>query len=314
MSRHEQHSNAFTLVELLVVIAIISTLMGLLLPAIQSSREASRRIACLNNTYQMGRAVLAFDDKRGSLPGWRNRNVFDGSNLHTYGWPVLTLTQLERIDIYESAVSNNGVLPTESISAISFFACPSAPLNTSDESSLAYVGNAGYFGSNSNRADGVLFDRTTISSPAGRSISMDAVATGDGTTNTLLFAERSGVRATLAQWPADQATVNLPNSSLASSQVFVLTGTASGGQVINASSTLSNVPAPVSGGRRELTPEEMLSSNHPGGVDVVFCDGHTQFLRDSIAPSVLSQLMTSKGAQATDPYHLIDVLREDQYK
>jgi len=56
------------LVELLVVIGIIGTLVGLLLPAVQSAREAGRRSSCQNNMKQLGIAVLNYESARKVLP------------------------------------------------------------------------------------------------------------------------------------------------------------------------------------------------------------------------------------------------------
>jgi prepilin-type N-terminal cleavage/methylation domain-containing protein len=125
--QREQH--AFTLVELLVVIAIIGILIGLLLPAVQSAREASRRTKCLNNVKQIGLAAHGYASA--------NSDVFPPGRYNTpfnYGWAAFLLPYLEESGLAKSfdyqANFYDAVNQPAVQTPIAVFQCPSVPGGT----------------------------------------------------------------------------------------------------------------------------------------------------------------------------------------
>lgn len=129
MHRSVGTRRGFTLVELLVVIAIIGVLVALLLPAVQSAREAARRVQCTNNLRQMSVATLNYEVSKKELPPLYVLNPGDGTDAHgphVYILPYMEQQAIHALYKFEHRWDQfpNKLAIDQDIAA---FICPSAP-------------------------------------------------------------------------------------------------------------------------------------------------------------------------------------------
>lgn len=144
----------FTLIELLVVISIIAMLASLVAPAVQSARQAARRVECLNNMRNVGLAIHNFASLNGGeLPALTVQlpisNNFGDGNL-SVGWPVSILPALDANallrNIQGNAISTGGVATLDYGEDvwIPALTCPSDGDSFRQPGGLSYVVNAGF--------------------------------------------------------------------------------------------------------------------------------------------------------------------------
>jgi prepilin-type N-terminal cleavage/methylation domain-containing protein len=227
MSRHRP--NGFTLVELLVVIAIIGVLVALLLPAVQSAREAARRTSCNNNIRQFGLAAHSFADAMGKFPVGVQiaqappngaQDMLSAYRTPGFGpnWAVLLLPYYEQRALFDAnAAGINNFLPSNGAdqswrnvrsTQLAVFRCPSDPfyktlfsLNGGNWARGNYAANAGPGWLNWAR-DGASHDggardgsssgtRQMAGGPFGVNYGsrIAELTNQDGSTNTILFSE-----------------------------------------------------------------------------------------------------------------------------
>ena len=98
----QSRARGFTLVELLVVIAIIGTLVGLLLPAIQSSREASRTLQCSVQLTELTKAMQMYEKDNGGYPGYIEPVGLESLGQFKGSWVVVLLPHIEQNALWET--------------------------------------------------------------------------------------------------------------------------------------------------------------------------------------------------------------------
>jgi prepilin-type N-terminal cleavage/methylation domain-containing protein/prepilin-type processing-associated H-X9-DG protein len=312
---------AFTLVELLVVIAIIATLVGLLLPAVQSARETARRSACSNKLRQLSLALVAHESAQRRFPAGyvseMNRTPVDTATRDRppgTGWGLLVAPYLEEATLvadYRPEVGLGiGDATNRAIVSASpaIFRCPSdtgprEPFAVLDTSGAAhssgavlgrssYVGNAGHdepwgeaLDSWEGRANGPLYRNSWLT--------MQRIT--DGASQTVFLGEHLS-RLSQKAWAG-----TIPGAASHPTTAFA----AVAGSQPDAAATLVLVHSgPAAGEPGVIHPPNdtighvcQMYSDHPGGCNVAFGDGSVRFIRDSIDRAVWAALSSFNGGE-----------------
>ena len=282
----QSRRNGLTLVELLVVVGILALLFALLLPAVQSAREAARNAQCKNNFKNVLLATLNFQSSRGEFPVGVQR-LQHGEHLHVKTWAALIAPFLEQSGVqieYDDELcicsprNQNALLNPGAI-----FICPSMP-----QRGLLVEFEAG----NVHEADRITATPTHIHPPGDIGAELRAlVRTGsgrtlirddhknrgeklvpDGFSNTIMFVETT-------------APERYENGREVS-------GVVPGGSCFLPGTSFVEERCDFASNRSIRGEHKSSFTFHPGGLPVGFADGHVESLSPSIEPKVYAALLS----------------------
>lgn len=315
MSRSPR-SAGFTLVELLVVIAIIGILVALLLPAVQSAREAARRTQCANNIKQIGLAMHAYQATKmvlpfGTLQGPGDvdagRTPFDPKRWYDdFTWSSQIGPELEQtawfamfnFKVTVSHASNNlarrhkltsYACPNDGLAENEFFSDTWARVRTN------YVVNWGNTGFAQKTNGSVPFGGAPFTFKRG--IPLDEIK--DGTSNTLLISETLTPKGAGWEGPIGETIISTGGHSF---DAWLTPNSTAPDEVCRKCpdpATKGGTICVVNGGTAELesnipaTNHTAARSRHAGGVTVGLCDGSVRFVTDSIDLTIWRAASTS---------------------
>jgi hypothetical protein len=312
-----------TLVELLVVIAIIATLVGILLPAVQSAREAARRTQCLSRMRQVALALHAYHGARGRFPEGMIDAINDVSAGYRICWMHHLLPFLEEEPLYkqlkpqmDALIPNNvGMVGVEGRNTVvGELVCPSSPGGVRTNTPYGDgVGSQGCFGNYvlcaGSRAFGTKAESLAMNGIFYPKSRTKIAQVTDGLSRTLMVGELivvprdGGDRSACAYWGAMDyrgayfnsvhggtlfTTLNPPNSSVPDYMWDACANFPAG----------SSQPRTPCGGCTDTSKTNVGGrSMHLGGMNIAMGDASARFIDEQIDPLVWQGLGTRDGSE-----------------
>jgi len=332
--------SGFTAVEVLVCLAVVSLLLALIVPAVQSSRERSRQMQCVNHLRQLGQACHGYEAVHRSFPGYlwatnpKKPPITEYATLSVQAKLLPYLDQqtlFDRINQYEDGTGLEDDPPTSALNGelldapVPVFLCPS---DDTPPGCVSYRGNVG-----TTPDVGVADDESEPGvAKTGLFVWFTGIRAGqirDGLSQTVMFGERlTGARNASVLTPSrdiadlhgippgnwrmdspDQAADNcrhvtrtdLPHWSYAGSTWLM----SSKSQTLYNHILTPNSTIPDCGfkGRREhFAGVVSLRSYHPRGVNVVMADGSARFINEDIDLQVWRALGSIRGEEVISEF------------
>jgi prepilin-type processing-associated H-X9-DG protein len=317
-------------VELLVVIAIIGTLVGLLLPAVQTARESARRSTCSNNLKQLVLGLRNYESARQSFPpgfsrvygapsGANDLTTVAAASQGNWSWAAYTLPFVEMDSIYQridvsgtscaAAMGNSTQMAAMAVPAPSFL-CPTDYSRTSGITDVAFNNAAGStVGTRSAMSNYVAANSSSDILRAGDGMFfMDSKTTTakilDGSSRTIAVGERvfilyNGITGVDPQQGYSYSGSIKPQAGC----VYCVRGTrqqSSFGIRDGLASALMGVNEPSSlVGSSDSVSSRGFSSYHRGGAQVGMADGAVRFLSENTGLAVLRDLISIADGRST---------------
>jgi prepilin-type N-terminal cleavage/methylation domain-containing protein/prepilin-type processing-associated H-X9-DG protein len=324
----------FTLIELLVVITIIGVLVALLLPAVQSARESSRRSSCANNLKQIALAMHKFESATGAFPALSLGFSYDSAPKNT-GWMPQLLPHLEQVDLYRlynpdldwfdsrltyTDTANNTITHTGNVfcvtTRVKVFECPSSPVTGADRvisgttaspwltpssgTTISYTAATTDYGASGGLMGGMV--------PAYASTAIDTLNCGavglvhgrriseipDGTSNTLMVNEFAGRP---VYWKGGTPD---PTSTFISSNLNICGAWAASNYMGYRGFTFDGLNSPGPCGINAANGRGGIYSFHPSGANCAFADASVRFLNADTDVHVIVARITRDGHEVID--------------